>query len=87
MLVKPQTRTADDGLQMRATAKLKRATAESFDNCGDHWHAEAERVDAGEADRLADEILTLPHKPKIGTGGELHLSDHDAAWKPGLACK
>ncbi len=81
----PKTRTATDGLRMRETARRSRVLADnvaSRDPTGARWN----RLEAADADRIADEILTLPEKPAIGAGGELHLSRADACEKPGLAC-
>jgi hypothetical protein len=83
-----KARTGDavaKGLRLRESARFQRTRAASsahYDPTG----ARFDRREAGEADRMADAILTLPAAPAIGIGGELHLSRDDAAAKPGLAC-
>ena len=77
--------TATEGLRLREAARQQRARADNVadrDPTGARW----DRRDAADADRRADEILTLPEVRAIGAGGELHLSRVDASEKPGLAC-
>ncbi len=78
--------TATHALKLREAAKSKRNTAGYLASIGDPTGARWEGKEADEADERADEILTLPEKPAIGTGGELQLSKSEAAIKPGLAC-
>ncbi len=86
MATPTKTHTAEDALRFRECAKMKRDTADFLGSIGDPTGARWERRDAEDMDGLANEILTLPAKPKIGTGGELHLSPAEAKAKPGLAC-
>lgn len=77
---------AATGLRLREGARLKRSTAGYLGTIGDPTGAHFERQEAEDMETRADEILTLPAKPDIGTGGELQLSKADAATLPGLAC-
>ena len=77
--------TAADGLRLREAAKQRRDRAKNLANTGDAHGARWAHREADDADRRAEEILSLPEKPAIGTGGELFLSPEDAAEKPGLA--
>ncbi len=86
MATPTKTHTVEDALRMREGAKMKRDTANFLGSIGDPTGARWERRDAEDMDGLANEILTLPEKPKIGTGGELHLSPAETKAKPGLAC-
>ena len=71
-------KTAAHGLRLRITAKHLAET-------GGALGARHERQEADEAARRAEEILKLPEKPKVGTGGELYPCPEDAAEMPGLA--
>ena len=78
-------RTAEDALRLKETAKHKRLTAKYLSKMGDALGARWERREADEADRRAEEILSLSTKPEVGTGGELSLSEKVKAGQPGLA--
>src|SRR5215472_4163390 len=81
---KPNT-PAERGLRLREAAQMKRAIADS-ESARDPTGARWDRRDAAEFDRRSEQLLTLPSKPAIGTGGELELSREEAGKKPGLAC-
>ena len=78
-------KTAADGLRLREAAKQKQVMAKHLAETGDNLGARYERREADEIAQRAGEILSLPEKPAIGTGGELFLSPEGAAEKPGLA--
>ena len=71
-------RTATDGLRLREAAQRKRLAANFLAKTGDTLGAGFERREADDMARNADEMLALPSKPKIGTGGELFLSPEDS---------
>lgn len=77
--------TAADGMRLREAVKRKHVTARHLAEIGDALGARYERREADQIAQRAEEILSLPEKPAIGTGGELFLSPEDAAEKPGLA--
>ncbi len=77
--------TATDGLRLREAVKQKHVTARHLAEIGDTLGARYERWEADDIAQRAEEILSLPEKPAIGTGGKLFLSPEDAAEKPGLA--
>ncbi len=78
-------RTATDGLRLREAAQRKRLAAKFLAEIGDATGAGFERREADDMARNADEMLVLPSKPNIGTGGELFLSPEDSGNMPGLA--
>ena len=78
-------RTATDGLRLREAAQRKRLAAKFLAEIGDATGAGFERREAADMARNADEMLALPSKPNIGTGGELFLSPEDSGNLPGLA--
>ncbi len=80
-----EKQTGADGLRLREAVKRKHVTARHLAEIGDTLGARYERWEADDIAQRAEEILSLPEKPAIGTGGKLFLSPEDAAEKPGLA--
>jgi hypothetical protein len=76
--------TVTDALRLREGAKAKRCSADFLEKTGDTSGARWDRHDADDMERRADEIMTLPTKPDVGTGGELVLPSHEAARLPAL---